>query len=91
MRSKSAPDAVEAFEKMIEKVRPQKVWSDIYAFKNLCDKRGEATYTTAKQNQLLQKETSVFLQIICTNTWEANGHIITSASYLSLSAQSTHS
>ena len=48
MRSKSAPDAAKAFEKMIEKVQPQKVWSDKGtefkgAFKNLCDKRGIAT------------------------------------------------
>ena len=28
MRSKSASDAAKAFEKMIEKVQPQKVWSD---------------------------------------------------------------
>ena len=50
MRSKSDPDAAKAFEKMIEKVQPQKVWSDKGiefkgAFKNLCDQRGVATYT----------------------------------------------
>ena len=28
MRSKSAPDAAKALEKMTEKVQPQKVWSD---------------------------------------------------------------
>ena len=56
MRSKSAPDAAKAFEKMIEKVQPQKVWSDKGtefkgAFKNLCDKRGIATYTTASETK----------------------------------------
>ena len=56
MRSKSAPDAAKAFEKMIEKVQPQKVWSDKGtefkgAFKNLCVKRGIATYTTASETK----------------------------------------
>ena len=96
MRSKSAPDAAKAFEKMIEKVQPQKLWSDKGtefkgAFKNLCDKRGIATYTTASEtSQPLQRETFVHLKISCTNTWKTNGHIITSANYLNLSAQSTH-
>ena len=56
MRSKSAPDVAKAFEKMIEKVQLQEVWS--YkgtefegAFKNLCDKRGIATYTTASETK----------------------------------------
>ena len=54
MRSKSAPDAAKAFEKMIEKVQPQKVWSDKGtefkgAFKNLCNQRGIGTYTTASE------------------------------------------
>ena len=56
MRSKSAPDAAKAFKKMIEKVQPQKVWSDKGtefkgAFKNLCDQRGIATYTTASETK----------------------------------------
>ena len=56
MRSKSAPDAAKAIEKMIEKVQPQKVWSDKGtefkgAFKNLCDQRGIATYTTASKTK----------------------------------------
>ena len=56
MRSKSAPDDTKAFEKMIEKVQPQKVWSDKGtefrgAFKNLCDERGIATYTTASETK----------------------------------------
>ena len=56
MRSKSAPDAAKAFEKMIQKVQPQKIWSDKGtefkgAFKNLCDKRGIATYTTASETK----------------------------------------
>ena len=55
-RSKSAPDAAKAFEKMIEKVQPQNVWSDKgtefkEAFKNLCVKRGIATYTTASETK----------------------------------------
>ena len=55
MRSKSA-DAAKAFEKMIEKVQPQKLWSDKGtefkgAFKNLCDQRGIATYTTASETK----------------------------------------
>ena len=54
--SKSAPDAAKAFEKMIEKVLPQKVWPDKgtevkRAFKNLCDQRGRATYTTASETK----------------------------------------
>ena len=54
MRSKSAPGAAKAFEKMIERVLPQTVWSDKGtefkgAFKNLCDKRGTATYTTPSE------------------------------------------
>ena len=49
MRSKSAPDAAKAFEKMIEKMQPQKVWSDKGTgfkggFKNLCVQRGIAIY-----------------------------------------------
>ena len=56
MRSKSAPDAAKAIEKMIEKVQPQKVWSDNGtefkgAFKNLCDHRGIATYTPASETK----------------------------------------
>ena len=56
MRSKSAPDAAKAFEKMIEKVQPQNVWSDKGtelkgAFKNLRDQRGIATYTTASETK----------------------------------------
>ena len=50
--SKSAPDAAKSFEKMIEKEQPQKVWSDKgtefkVVFKDLCDKKGTATYTAA--------------------------------------------
>ena len=56
MRSKSALDAAKAFEKMIEKVHPQKIWSDKGteiegAFKNFCYKRGIATYTTASESK----------------------------------------
>ena len=56
MRSKNAPDAAKAFEKMIEKVQPQIVWSDKGtefkgAFENLCDKIGIITYTTASETK----------------------------------------
>ena len=55
MRSKSAPGAAKAFEKMIEKVQLQKVWSkgtEIKgAFKSLCEKRGIATYTTDSETK----------------------------------------
>ena len=56
MRSKSAPDTAKAFKKMIEKVQPERVWSDKGtefkgAFKNLCDERGIATYTTASETK----------------------------------------
>ena len=67
MRSKSAPDAAKAFEKMIEKVQPQKVWSDKGtefkgAFKNLCDQRGIATYTTASETVSFCREKHSFTQ-----------------------------
>ena len=57
MRSKSAPHAAKAFEKMIEKVQPQKLWSDKgtefnEAFKNLCDKRGKATYKNCQRKKV---------------------------------------
>ena len=56
MRSKSAPDAAKAFEKVIEKVQLQKVWSVRGtefkgAFKNLCDKKGITTNTTASETK----------------------------------------
>ena len=56
MRSKNDPDADKVFEKMIEKVQPQKVWSDKGtefkgAFKNLCDRRRIATYTSASEKK----------------------------------------
>ena len=56
MRSKSAPDAAKAFDKMIEKVQPQKVWPDKEtefkgAFNNLCDKEGIGTYPTASETK----------------------------------------
>ena len=56
MRSKSAPDTAKAFKKMIEKVKPQKIWSDKGtefkgAFKVLCDEEGIETYTTASETK----------------------------------------
>ena len=67
MRSKSAPDAAKAFGKMIEKVQPQKVWSDKGtefkgAFKNLCDQNGIATYTTASETKSAFAERHSFTQ-----------------------------
>ena len=64
MRSKTAPDAAKAFEKMIEKVQPQKVWSDKEtefkgAIKNLCDKRGIAIYTTASETKSAFAESNI--------------------------------
>ena len=56
MRSKSALETTKAFKKMIAKVKPQKVWSDKGtefkgAFKQLCDKMGIETYTTASETK----------------------------------------
>ena len=86
MRSKSAPDAAKEFEKMIEKVQPQKLWSDKGtefkgAFKNLCDKRGIATYTTASETKSAFAERNIRSpKNIMYKHMKTNGHIITSAS-----------
>ena len=93
MRSTHAPDDAKAFEEMIEKVQQQNVWSDKRteferAFKNFCDNRGIATYTTTSgiTSAFAERKTFVPTKISCTSTWKTNGHIITSASYLNLSA-----
>ena len=56
MRSKSAPDAAKAFEKMIEKGELQNIWSDKETefkgvFKKFCDERGISTYTTSSETK----------------------------------------
>ena len=64
MRSKSAPDTAKAFEKMIEKVQPQKVRPDKRtefkgAFKYLCDMRRIVTYTTASETKSASAERNI--------------------------------
>ena len=55
-RSKSAPDAAKVFEKMIERVQPQKVSSDKGseikgAFTKLSNRKEIATYTTVSETR----------------------------------------
>ena len=64
MRSKSAPDAAKAFEKMIEKMQPQKLWSDKGTkFKKKKSKilaigeESQHIQLPVKQSQRLQRET----------------------------------
>ena len=56
MRSKSAEETAGTFTKMIEKQKPQKVWTDKGteikgAFKKLCDQEGIETYTTQSETK----------------------------------------
>ena len=93
---KNAPDAAKAFEKLTEKVQPQQVWSDKGtefkgAFKNLSDKRGIATYTTASETMSAFAERNIrslknIMYKHMENKWTY--HYI--SSYLNLSAQLTH-
>ena len=56
MRSKSAKETARTFKRMIQKQKPQKVWSDKGtefkgAFKRLCDQEGIETYTTQSETK----------------------------------------
>ena len=56
MRSKSAEETTGTFSKMIQKQKPQQVWTDKRtefkgAFKNLCDQEGIETYTTQSETK----------------------------------------
>ena len=98
MRSKSAPDTAKAFEKMIEKVQPQKVRPDKRtefkgAFKYLCDMRRIVTYTTASETKSASAERNIrSLKNIMykhkENKWTYH-YISKHHNHLSLSAEST--
>ena len=56
MRSKSAEETARTFRKMIQKQKPQKVWTDKGiefkgAFKNLSDQEGMETFTTQSETR----------------------------------------
>ena len=64
MRSKSAEETARTFRKMIQKQKPQKVWTDKGtefkgAFKNLCDQEGIETYTTQSETKSAYAERNI--------------------------------
>ena len=64
MRSKSAEEIARNFRKMIQKQKPQKVWTNKGTefkgdLKNLCDQEGIETYTTQSETKSAYAERNI--------------------------------